>query len=93
MHSVIIAAIIIHNMIVEEKRHRYKSYEDYRDELFEDEDYHPPTVFYGRPLRSDWIAQRSQIMHLQNSFLSRQLQADLVDHIWNTKGDEEEMGI
>ena len=90
MHSEIIASIL-HNIIVEVESEHCMSYSDYRDELFDVEDYQPPTVVYGRPLRSDWVAQRAEITHLHNRSMSGQLQAKWVDPIRNVHGDDVEM--
>jgi hypothetical protein len=89
MRYVITAAIILHNIIVEEERNKYRSH----DYLFEDDDYVPPIITQGQPIRSDWVTQRSRLAQSHNHVLSRQFQADLVDHIWTTMGDAADIDL
>ena len=87
MRIVILTCIILHNMIVEDQRHTENA-----DEYLFDADFQMPTVSPAPELTHS-ICWRSAVRDIHSSVLHASLQRDLIEHIWNTQGDEAEIDI
>ena len=83
MKKIMIAAIILHNMIIEDERA-----ENDHDFLFED-GFVPFRIIPGSQIPSDNLQRRSMDRQIRSNDQHVQLQSDLVDHLWNLKGNNE----
>ena len=79
-----IAAIILHNMITEDERTE-------NDDAFLVEDgFVPFRIIPGTRIPYDNQQRRSINRQTRSNDQHLQLQSDLVDHLWNLKGNNEE---
>lgn len=86
MKQIMIAAVILHNMIIEDERAE-PDHADH-DFLFED-GFVPFRIIPGNCVPSNNLLQRSMSRQIRSSEQHTQLQLDLVDHLWELKGDAE----
>jgi hypothetical protein len=83
MKHIMLACIILHNMIVEDERDTYASNFDY-DHI--DNNFSTTEVSAGPNPNLTTLFER--IAHVHQRQNHRQLQADLVEHIWEKFGHE-----
>ena len=88
MRSIILCSIILHNMVVEDERDTYSS----NEYLFEG-NAPQPEVRPALALPMHWNEQRFNIRRLRCGERSSQLQEDLIEHLWQMKGDEVEEDV
>ncbi|CAN1185621.1 hypothetical protein LINPERHAP2_LOCUS37664 [Linum perenne] len=81
------ACIIMHNMIVEDERDSYIRQFDYTDDEV-NFNVSMPTVSQNRfPAYEDYLRNHTRI---RSRSTNSQLQADLIEELWNRFGDEED---
>ncbi|XP_058818910.1 uncharacterized protein LOC131693340 [Topomyia yanbarensis] len=78
LKSIMRTCIILHNMIIEDEREDLTSYD------IEESNVHEVV----RPV-DDFTAFLGRYREVHNTSLHHQLQNDLIEHLWNMKGDEE----
>ena len=83
MKTIMIAVIILHNMIIEDE-----GTDNNQDFLFED-GFVAFDIVPGSRVPSNPLQCRSAIRQIRSQPRHVQLQADLVEHLWSLKGDEE----
>jgi hypothetical protein len=81
------AAVIMHNMIVEDERDDYQLSNQY---LFEDDAHIPITVFPALAAPNTNDETRSVLRTMVNVNRHSALQADLVEHLWSKFGETDE---
>ena len=85
LKHIIYACIILHNMIIEDERHTYDgnfdfSYDHVDNDILTAEIYHGP-----HPDFQAYLQTRADVRQKQ---MHRQLQVDLVEHIWERFGHQ-----
>ncbi len=84
MEEVITACIILHNMVVEDERDNYRMNNSY---LFDDAQHTVIEVSPAPPLARTIEEMRTARRALFNTDRHFQLQADLIQHLWDLHGD------
>ncbi|CAK8536130.1 unnamed protein product [Lathyrus sativus] len=87
LKHIIYACIILHNMIVEDERHTYGGDFDYSYANVDDNNSTTETFNGLHPNLATRLQRRANIREKQ---VHRQLQEDLVEHIWERFGHEED---
>jgi hypothetical protein len=83
---ILYACIILHNMIVEDERHTYAGHFNYSYDQHPNNDYSTSDIYNGpHPSLAPYLQRRSQIQDRQTHL---QLQHDLVEHIWQRFGHD-----
>ena len=86
MKNVMIAAIILHNMIVEDERNNPAT------EFAFDDGFAPFQIVPGSRVPSYMLQQRATMRQIRSQGHHTQLQLDLVQHLWDLKRDGSESG-
>ena len=84
LKNIIYACVILHNMIVEDERHTYANFDLSYDQT--GSVIPPVEIYHG--LHSDFQTYIQRRSDLRQRHTHRQLQADLVEHIWERFGHE-----
>ncbi|XP_038707215.1 uncharacterized protein LOC120002520 [Tripterygium wilfordii] len=81
LHDIMLACIILHNMIVEYERHLHVQLDT--ADIYEQVEDDPPTPILEHLRTREFQDFISQYIRIQDREKHTQLQADLVEHLWN----------
>ncbi|XP_041009422.1 uncharacterized protein LOC121253477 [Juglans microcarpa x Juglans regia] len=82
LKDIMYAYIILHNMIVEDEQHLYLKAEQFINEQTKD----TPNKPISRNNIPDFVEFIAQHHRIRDRDTHSQLQADLIEHLWNTHG-------